>query len=194
MGTACGRVLILWQKYGNIIPLQGDVTSKDDLQRVVAHITKETGYINLLVANAGIPGPKPIKISPTSTLDDIQKDLWDSDEIAFDQIFKVHVRGAYLSFAAFLPLLSAGNDKGNVVQNSQVIFTGSIGAFGRVPIAHFAYSASKAGVTHMAKQLSTALTRYRIRFNVIAPGCECYPHCRKLSCSKLTDMQFSPLT
>ena len=61
-----------------------------------------------------------------------------------------------------------------MAQSSQTIITGSIGAYGRVPMAHFAYSASKAAVTHMAKQLSTALTKYKIRFNVIAPGCEYY--------------------
>lgn len=53
-----------------------------------------------------------------------------------------------------------------------MIITGSIGAFGRVPLAHFAYSASKAAVTHMAKQFATAFTKYKIRFNVFAPGCE----------------------
>ncbi|CAG9950268.1 unnamed protein product [Clonostachys rosea f. rosea IK726] len=157
-------------KHGNIIPLQGDVTSKQDLERIAALITKETGYINLLCANAGIPGPTPIKITPASTLEDIQRDLWNSDEEQFDRIFQVHLRGVYLSFAAFLPLLSAGNAKGNVSQSSQMIITGSIGAFGRVPLAHFAYSASKAGVTHMAKQFATAFTRHNIRFNVIAPG------------------------
>ncbi|KAJ4413679.1 hypothetical protein N0V82_008409 [Gnomoniopsis sp. IMI 355080] len=30
-------------KHGNIIPIQGDATSKDDLERIVAQITKETG-------------------------------------------------------------------------------------------------------------------------------------------------------
>lgn len=139
----------------------------------MAQITEETGYINLLVANAGIPGPTPIKMSPEKSLSDIQKDLWDTDADAFQQIMNVHVRGAYFSFAAFLPLLDAGNKKGNVAQSSQMIITGSIGAFGRVPLAHYAYSASKAAVTHMAKQLSTAFTKYQIRFNVIAPGCEC---------------------
>lgn len=98
--------------------------------------------------------------------------MWNSDIDAFDQIFKVHVRGVYLSFAAFLPLLNAGNEKGNLEQSSQVVITGSMGAFGRVPLAHFAYSASKAGVVHMAKQFATAFTKYKIRFNVIAPGCE----------------------
>lgn len=149
------------------------MTSKSDLDRVVAHITKETGYINLLVANAGIPGPDPIRFTPSSTLEEIHQLLWNCDEASFDQVFKVHVRGVFLSFAAFLPLLNAGNDKGNVTQSSQVVITSSMGAFGRVPLAHFAYSASKAGVMHMAKQFATAFTRFKIRFNVLAPGCKC---------------------
>ncbi|KKY31577.1 putative short chain dehydrogenase reductase [Diaporthe ampelina] len=157
------------QKYGNIIPLQGDASSKPDLERIVAQITKETGYINLLVANAGVTGP--ITKPPTTTpLPEYQKELWDVDSAAFDQTFSVNVGAVYFSVAAFLPLLTAGNDRASVAQSSQVVITSSIGSYGRVPMAHFAYSASKAAVTHMAKQMSTAFTRHRIRFNVIAPG------------------------
>ncbi|ROV92550.1 hypothetical protein VMCG_08949 [Cytospora schulzeri] len=157
-------------KHGNIIPLQGDASSKPDLERIVSHVTKETGYINLLVANAGVAGPDPIKITPDTPLADIQRALWDTDPADFDRTFSNNVRAVYFSAAAFLPLLEAGNQKGNVSQSSQVVITSSIGAYGRVPLAHYAYSASKAAVTHMAKQLATALTRYNIRFNVIAPG------------------------
>lgn len=41
------------QEHGNLIPIQGSTTEHDDLQRVVDQITKETGYIDLLVNNAG---------------------------------------------------------------------------------------------------------------------------------------------
>lgn len=151
--------------------MQGDASSKPDLERIVAHITNEVGYINLLVANAGVTGP--ITKPPTTTpLQEYQKALWDVDSAAFDQTFSVNVGAVYFSVAAFLPLLTAGNERANVAQSSQVVITSSIGSYGRVPMAHFAYSASKAAVTHMAKQMSTAFTRHRIRFNVIAPGCE----------------------
>lgn len=82
----------------------------------------------------------------------------------------MNVRAVYFTIAAFLPLLEAGNQKANVAQSSQAIITSSIGAFNRVPMAHFAYGASKAAVLHMAKQLATAFVKYHIRFNVIAPG------------------------
>ncbi|KAJ4388615.1 hypothetical protein N0V93_006074 [Gnomoniopsis smithogilvyi] len=160
-------------KHGNIIPIQGDATSKEDLERIVAQITKETGYINLLVANAGITGPmftSPNTLAPSTPLADLQKQLWNVDPAGFDQTFSVNVRAVYFSIVAFLPLLEAGNQKGNVAQSSQAIITSSIGGFNREPLAHFSYSASKAAVTHMAKQFATVFGKYKIRFNVIAPG------------------------
>jgi NAD(P)-dependent dehydrogenase (short-subunit alcohol dehydrogenase family) len=76
----------------------------------------------------------------------------------------------YLCIVAFLGLLAEGNKKKNVEQLSQVIAVSSIGAYNRIPLAGFAYAASKAGVTHMMKQLATAFVPYDIRSNVIAPG------------------------
>lgn len=145
------------------------------MERIVAQITKETGYINLFVANAGVTGPtftSSTVLGPSTPLADLQKQLWNVDPAAFDQTFSVNVRAVYFSIVAFLPLLEAGNQKGNVAQSSQTIITSSIGGFSRVPLAHFAYGASKAAVTHMAKQLATAFGKYKIRFNVLAPGCE----------------------
>ena len=40
----------------NIIPLVGDVTSKEALASVVSTVQSEVGYINLLIANSGILG------------------------------------------------------------------------------------------------------------------------------------------
>src|ERR1700735_4077873 len=58
----------------NIIPLVGDVTSKEALSSIVSHITSEVGYINLLVANSGILGPQAAqKITSESTVADFQK-------------------------------------------------------------------------------------------------------------------------
>lgn len=141
------------------------------MERIVAQITQEVGYINLLVANAGVTGPI-VKPPTTTPFPEYQKELWDVSSEAFDQTFSVNVGAVYFSVAAFLPLLTAGNEKGNLAQSSQVVITSSIGSYGRVPMAHFAYSASKAAVTQMAKQMSTAFTKHMIRFNVIAPGCE----------------------
>lgn len=45
--------------HGNIIPIPGDVTSKESLLSVAERIRSDVGYLNLLVANAGMGGPGP---------------------------------------------------------------------------------------------------------------------------------------
>ncbi|KAI4663448.1 uncharacterized protein J4E78_003862 [Alternaria triticimaculans] len=47
-----------------VIPLPGDVTSRESLLSIAKHVETETGYINLLICNAGIMGPKPLKAAP----------------------------------------------------------------------------------------------------------------------------------
>ncbi|KAL2070034.1 hypothetical protein VTL71DRAFT_14714 [Oculimacula yallundae] len=157
-------------KHGNIIPLQGDVTKKEDLSSIVDKITKEKGYINVLIANSGISGPVLEKLSEDATLSQLQESLWKTDSLEFDNTFSVNTSAVWFSVVAFLGLLDEGNKKGNVDQKSQVIATSSIGGFNRIPLAGYAYSASKAGTTFMMKQFATALVPYDIRSNVIAPG------------------------
>jgi NADP-dependent 3-hydroxy acid dehydrogenase YdfG len=41
---------------GTIIPLQGDVTSKESLEAIAERVRKEQGFINVLLANSGIIG------------------------------------------------------------------------------------------------------------------------------------------
>jgi len=157
-------------KHGNIIPLQGDVTSKEDLSKVVEYVTKADGFINVLIANSGITGPSLEGLNPTSTLLEIQEFLWKSDIDDFTHTYRVNTSAVFYSVIAFLGLLDAGNKKGNVEQKSQVIATSSIGGFNRMPLAGYAYGTSKAAVTHLMKQFSTALAPHGIRSNIIAPG------------------------
>jgi NAD(P)-dependent dehydrogenase (short-subunit alcohol dehydrogenase family) len=96
--------------------------------------------------------------------------LWNTDFAEFNKTLEVNTSAVYLCVAAFLDLLAEGNKRKNVEQLSQVIAVSSIGAFNRIPLAGFAYAASKAGTTHMMKQLATAFVPYDIRSNVIAPG------------------------
>ena len=156
--------------HGNIIPLVGDVTSKDALQSIASHIEKEVGYINVLIANSGIGGPQSTSITPETSLQDFQSALWNQSFDDYTQTFAVNTSAVFFCIVAFLKLLDAGNKKGNVEQQSQVIATGSIGAFNRRASAGYAYSQSKAAVTLLMKNMSTNLAPYGIRANVIAPG------------------------
>jgi NAD(P)-dependent dehydrogenase (short-subunit alcohol dehydrogenase family) len=146
------------------------VTSKEDLSRAVETITKNEGFINVLIANSGITGPTLFTIPPNPTISQYREYLWNTSVADFTQTFEVNTSGVYLCVVAFLELLAEGNKKKNVEQLSQVIAVSSIGGYNRVPLAGFAYAASKAGTTHMMKQLATALVPFDIRSNIIAPG------------------------
>ncbi|KAI4861918.1 NAD(P)-binding protein [Hypoxylon rubiginosum] len=157
-------------KHGNIRPIQGDVTSKEDLGRAVAEIKSAVGYVNVVVANSGILGPALQGITPESSLSELQSQLLGWDTAAFTNTYAVNTTGVFNTVAAFLELLDEGNKRGNLKQKSQIIATSSIGAYNRVPFAGYAYGPSKAAVIHMMKQFSTGLVPYGIRANVIAPG------------------------
>lgn len=159
----------------NIIPLVGDVTSKESLASIVATITEEVGYINVLIANSGISGPQSsTPVSSPPTIAEFQK-AWGQTSIEdFTETFKVNTTAVFFSVVAFLGLLDEGNKKGNVTQKSQVVATGSIAAFNRLPSGGYAYGQSKAATTHLMKMLAVGLVPFGIRANVIAPGCKLF--------------------
>jgi NAD(P)-dependent dehydrogenase (short-subunit alcohol dehydrogenase family) len=166
----------------NIIPLVGDVTSKESLASIVSTITSEVGYINVLIANSGILGPSRSALSGTLTIEEFQKIFGEISFEEYNETFRVNVVAVWFTVVAFLGLLDAGNKKGNVFQRSQVITTSSIAGFNRMSASSFAYGQTKAAATHLAKQLASGLVPYGIRSNAIAPGCEfcfhLYRRCR----------------
>jgi len=167
----------------NIIPLVGDVTSKDDLKNIASHIGKEVGYVNVLIANSGVSGPQVSSINPETSLKDFQATLWDQKFENYTNTFAVNGSAVFFTVVAFLGLLDAGNANGNVEQKSQVIATSSIAGFNRNVPGGYAYGQSKAATTSLMKQLATNLVPYGIRSNVIAPG-------RKCLASLINDMLF----
>lgn len=154
------------------------MTSKEDLARAVKHIEQVQGYVNVLIANAGFSGPSLQVLRPNASLSELQDHIWSWDSQQITNVFEVNNVGVLNTITAFLKLLEAGNKAKNVTQKSQIIATGSAGAFNRVPVGGYAYGSSKAGLIHMMKSFATGLVPYDIRANVIAPGCKYLPKFR----------------
>ncbi|KAJ8131916.1 hypothetical protein O1611_g1707 [Lasiodiplodia mahajangana] len=159
-------------KHSNIHPIVGDVTSKESLAAAASTIGKEAGgYVDLVVANSGITGSGPGNLPKDADIATFQNYLASRDTDEFNQALATNVTGVFNTVVAFLSLLDAGNKReGRPKQHSQIIATGSIAAYNRVPAVGFAYGSSKAAVNHMMKQFATTLVPYSIRCNVIAPG------------------------
>lgn len=107
------------QRFGNLIPLQGDITSRESLTKLVETVRARHGYIDLLVNNAGIvrnimpprlPSPldDPARASPS--IKAFQNVLWETGSPAgFAESFETNVTAVYFTTVAFLELLHLGN-------------------------------------------------------------------------------------
>ncbi|KAF7555902.1 hypothetical protein G7Z17_g1772 [Cylindrodendrum hubeiense] len=172
------------QEHHSLVPLRCDVTSKDDLQSVVDHITNEVGYVNLVVANSGTIGP-PGRFNPSSSLPQLREDLFTNYSMEeMTKAMNLNVTAAFFTMTSFLELLDAGNknalkggfgkpiNEGSDVPTiqSQVIFTTSVSAFSRHWTSSPPYLTSKVAIMQVAKHASTQLAKFGIRVNAIAPG------------------------
>ncbi|KAI0196652.1 short chain dehydrogenase [Xylaria flabelliformis] len=168
----------------NIIPLVCDVASKESLQSAVDLVTSEVGYVNLVVANAGIMGPYT-SYDSTLSIHELRTRLFDQISMEdFTDTMHVNATAAYFTILAFLELLDAGNknalkggfgkprEEGSKVPlvQSQVIVTSSICAYSREKATAPAYGASKSAITQLAQHAATNLAPYQIRVNTLAPG------------------------
>ena len=154
-----------------IIPIVGDVTSKESLCQVADQVEKDAGYVNLVCVNSGTMPPA---IGVNSREVDVhtyrQKALEQRTE-DWEETFKTNSIAVFFTTMAFLTLLDAGNKRQNFpLQQSQVLVTSSIAGYLRVPMNMGVYPASKASATHLVKHLAGTLVPYSIRVNAIAPG------------------------
>ncbi|KAI0192872.1 hypothetical protein EV127DRAFT_25712 [Xylaria flabelliformis] len=163
---------------GNIIPVVGDVTDKASLTALADRIREEHGYVNFLFANAGVSGPKVGDYLPKKapgekpTIQELQEALWEPSMTEFTNALHTNCTGTFYTVVAFLDLLDAGTKKRNLPSDVQILVTSSVAGLSRNLASGFAYSVSKAGVSHLVKIISTlcAQNQYRIRCNTIVPG------------------------
>ncbi|GAD97636.1 short chain dehydrogenase/reductase family [Paecilomyces variotii No. 5] len=174
------------RKYPTIIkPIVTDVTDKESLRSSANQIKTETGYVNVVIANAGIVAESTrarlwalnrdadVKTGPRTfnadiTADEQSEALMDTSMDEFLETYKTNSVGVFHTIAAFIGLLDAGNKQGNVPQKSQVIAISSVAGESRAVSCGFAYSMSKAAVALLMKQMMAVLTVHGIRGNMIA--------------------------
>ena len=154
-----------------IVAVPGDITSQKDLQAMASHIRNDVGFINVLIANAGMTGPMLEDLKPRHTLSDFVQHAWKTPTADFTDVYGLNCTALYYSVLAFLELLDEGNKSRYQGGKSQVIATASTASFLRHPRAGYAYLSSKAAVISLIKCFSTFCVPWGIRFNAIAAGC-----------------------
>lgn len=157
---------------GSIIPIQGDVTSKEDIARLYKEISSKEPSLHILVNNAGVSGDT---VSPeSSSASEMKSNLFDAAAATFDDwtfTYKTNVASVYFMTSAFLPLLQKSTDS-TPGWSAAVINTSSISGLVKSAQHHFSYNASKAATIHLNRMLAAEIAEQglKIRVNTIAPG------------------------
>jgi len=136
------------------IAVVGDVTSREDVQRMVQAALDSFGRLDILINNAGIN-----RDGLVARIKDDEVKLMSDDK--WDQVLNVNLKGTFLcAQAAAVPMMRQ--------KSGRIVNTSSIGALGNVGQAN--YAASKAGVIGLTSTLSLEWSRYNINVNCVAPG------------------------
>jgi NAD(P)-dependent dehydrogenase (short-subunit alcohol dehydrogenase family) len=131
---------------GRALAVRADITKMEDLDSLYARVRETWERIDVLFANAGIPGA----FLPVEKMT--------SDE--FDAVFATNVKGTYFTVQKAIPLLARG---------ASVILTTSIAnQLGRANVS--AYAASKAAVRSLTQSFAAELVARGVRVNAISPG------------------------
>jgi NAD(P)-dependent dehydrogenase (short-subunit alcohol dehydrogenase family) len=138
------------------IPIQADISSTADRQRLVAETLTRLGRIDALVNNAGV-GPK------------VRADIADATEASFEEIIRTNLQGPYFLTQAVVkhwltqrpsPFLSTG---------FKIVFITSISS-DTASISRGDYCISKAGLSMAVQLWATRLASEGIQVTEIRPG------------------------
>lgn len=125
-----------------------DVASRESLQSLLSEVLKKSGKVDILVNGAGVNSPTPVLAIP--------------DE-EFSRILDINLGAVLRSCQIFgKQMLEQGN-------GGSIINVGSISGLG--PLSRvFTYSASKAAVHNLSKNLAREWAEQRVRVNTLVPG------------------------
>lgn len=130
-------------------------------------VEQRESYINLLITNAGISGPKTEPDSEDAS--ELKKNLFSETFSQWSDTFNTNVSAVYFTTVAFLPLLQAGKETHGHLSASVIVISSMSGIM-RHAQGHFSYNAAKGATIHLAKLMSFEFKKAGIRVNSIAPG------------------------
>lgn len=125
-----------------------DVSKRADIERMVAECARALGGLDVLVNNAGIPGP-------TAPVEEMDPDEW-------DKVMQVDLTGTFNVTRLSIPHLKKSS-AGVIINMSSA--AGRFGYANRSP-----YSTAKWGLIGFTKTLAIELGSFGIRANAILPG------------------------
>jgi NAD(P)-dependent dehydrogenase (short-subunit alcohol dehydrogenase family) len=125
-----------------------DVSTRKGLEELLADVLQKAGKVDILVNGAGINSPTP---------------FLEVSEEEYDNIMNVNMKSVFISCQVFGKYFVERGEPSNIIN------LGSMS--GLLPLSRvFTYSASKASVHNLSKNLAREWAPLNIRVNTIVPG------------------------
>ena len=139
-------------EYGQCIPIASDLGSMDGLEVLSGKILELESELPILINNAGATWG--------STLPEFPEQGW-------DKVINLNTKAVFFLTQKLLPVLRLA---ATAEDPARVINIGSINGLSYSVLKNYSYSASKAAVHHLSKQMAIDLAADHINVNAIAPG------------------------
>jgi len=149
---ACAEAQAELSKAGTCIALPHDLGRTDEVKALAGEIAAREQKLDILVNNAGAAWAEPI--------DHYAEKGW-------DKIMAVNLKAVFTLTQALLPLLRKAATQDDP---ARIVNIGSIDGLLQPHLESYAYSASKAAVHHLTRNLAKHLAKDNINVNAIAPG------------------------
>lgn len=145
--TANETVNQIMQSGGKAIAVPCDVRSSSECKTAVAKVIEKFQTVDILCSNAGIV---------------VRKDVVSLDEVEWDAVIDVTLKGAYLISHEVIPHM--------IRQKSGVIVNTGSGWSLKGGEKAAAYCAAKAGLLNLTRSMAIDYGKHNIRVNCVCPG------------------------
>lgn len=145
---ADARLASIATKGGEGYFIAGDLSSKAGIQALLDTVLERSGQVDILVNGAGANSATP---------------FLDIPEDEYDRIFNINMKAVFLACQVFGKYLVERGEGGSIIN------VGSMS--GLIPLSRvFTYSATKAAVHNLSKNLAREWATSKVRVNTLVPG------------------------
>ena len=131
-----------------VLPVRADVSSPEDIERVIQDTLARYGRIDVLCHNAGI--------YPHTRLENMTLEEW-------QKVIDVNLTGTFLAVKACISTMKAQG-------GGKIVVTSSISGPQTALPGYSHYTASKGGVAGFIRTAAVELAKYKININAVEPG------------------------
>lgn len=131
-----------------VLSVLADVSSSEDVERVIQDTLTRYGRIDVLCHNAGI--------YPQARLENMTLEQW-------QKVIDVNLTGTFLAVKACIPAMKAQG-------GGKIVITSSISGPQTALPGYSHYTASKGGVAGFIRTAAVELAKYKININAVEPG------------------------